>query len=187
MTLDPRTAAVVEDMIAPRGEEQLDTQSVRLSPSDCGYLANEFAFVLKLCSEAASSGDKGAAGLSAMLQQLLQTIAAAMTREDKECKAAVRERGLLRNVSELLRAAIAREQGQKGGSSTHGTDKAMRDVSSPPPTPACRRSCLVSACVRVRPVPTSMSKPLCEDKREIRKKKESRAREWAMVLSSRQE
>jgi len=95
-----------------------------------------------------------------MLQQLLQTVAAAMTREDKECKAAVRERGLLRNVSELLRAAIAREQGQKGGSSTHGADKAMRDVSSTPPR-ACCPSCLVFfARVRVCSMLMSMPKTL---------------------------
>ena len=101
---------LVEDLCSDVDKSSESKTSLNFSESDCAYLANEFALILAICKESVlgtAEHDNISKIMSCMMQfiQLISTIT--YMQEGSGIRQAMRERGLLSNVVELLRSILA--------------------------------------------------------------------------------
>ena len=108
---------LIEDLVSAGIDKSSGSKvSFKLSAADCGYIANEFALILAICKENAfrSAGEQQSSKLMSCMMQFIQLIAAVTTEEGSEIRQAMREKGLLRNVVDLLRSVmVAQPASQK--------------------------------------------------------------------------
>jgi hypothetical protein len=101
---------LVEDLCSDENKASDSKKSLKFSETDCAYLASEFALVLAICKETVlgtAEQDNVSKVMSCMMQfiQLISTIT--YMQEGSGIRQAMRERGLLSNVVELLRSILA--------------------------------------------------------------------------------
>jgi hypothetical protein len=100
---------LVEDLVSNVMDGSDSKDSLKFSDSDCAYLANEFALILAICKESVF-GTAEQCNMSKIMSCMMQFIQLISTvtymQEGGGIRQAMRERGLLRNVVELLRSVL---------------------------------------------------------------------------------
>jgi hypothetical protein len=129
---------LVEDLISEGVDENSNSKTgLRLSETDCGYIAQEFSLILAICRESASCPkqmkDSSLSRLTSRLMQFIELIATVTTDPGIGIRRAMREKGLLLNVIELLKSALA--AGPSGGmnkeaAAAHDFKKISTDLGS---------------------------------------------------------